>query len=99
MGRFPKLFGDVRGSGRGDEPARREWRADLGDWGELIRDLAGHDPGRFAEVRGWLLSDALSAFEARLRERALIDYRHEQLLYSFGGLKAKPKLPRILERQ
>ena len=45
----------------------------------------------------WPLSEALIAYEARLRERAMSGYRHQQLLYVFGGLKKAPKVPPILE--
>ncbi len=64
-----------------------------------MREVAGYDPARYEEVVNRELREVLLAYEALVRERALVSYRHEQLVYVLGGTKEKkaPMLPPILK--
>lgn len=62
-------------------------------------DLAGNDPSRFEEILNTRLTEGLEAYILRAKEEALDHYRHEQSLFVAGGLRNKPKLPRILQKR
>jgi hypothetical protein len=59
----------------------------------VIRALAGWDPERVRALRRTALRDVLHAADAQLRERRLEQFRHEQVLYVWGGLKRAPEVP------
>jgi hypothetical protein len=67
----------------------------------LIRELADYVPGadyeRYEAVKQWPLSEALISYKQRLRQQRLVEYRHQGLIYVLGGLKHKPKRPKILD--
>jgi hypothetical protein len=63
--------------------------------------MAGHDPGRFAEVMDWPLRELFLGFLDRLRERARDNYELELLVWAILAPYQKhqtraPNLPRIL---
>lgn len=69
----------------------------------MIRDLAGHDPERYAAIMKWPLAEALGAYEARLKNDARRDYGLEVTVWATlaaqGASKSKkaPELPEILK--
>lgn len=64
----------------------------------VLREVAGWDAGRYDEVAAWELREVLLAYEWMQRAHALVNFRHEQLLYVLGGSSEKkaPTLPLIL---
>lgn len=76
---------------------------DLGEYGDLIRELAGYDVARYQEILDWPLGEALAAFEHQLREDARRDYAVATLawaaLAATGASKRKkpPQPPAILK--
>jgi hypothetical protein len=67
-----------------------------------VRLIAGHDPLRYAAMLDVPLREALLAYEARLREAALEDYRAELLQWAVlaphSSKRTKPPpRPSILE--
>lgn len=68
-----------------------------------MRELAGYDVSRYAEITKWPLAEALAAYENKLREDARRDYQVEYLawavLASTGATKRKkpPELPPVLK--
>jgi hypothetical protein len=48
-------------------------------------------------VLRWPLAEALLALEAHRQREDLEMFRFEELMYSIGGRKKKPTLPRSLE--
>lgn len=75
----------------------------LGQWDSLVRVLSEYNPEYLDRYLQWHLRDALLAYEDRLRQRALEDYRTELLCYACVAPHAKkgtlkpPKPPRILQ--
>jgi hypothetical protein len=67
-----------------------------------VRELSGHDPGRYAAVLRYPAAEALEAFEARLRQVARQDYHMAvqvwAALAATGATKRKkpPDPPAIL---
>lgn len=76
---------------------------DYGEWGQLVRELAGYDVARYAEITRWPLAEALAAYENKLREDARRDYQVQYLAWAVlaaaGATKRKrpPDLPEILK--
>lgn len=70
-----------------------------------MRELAGHEPGRYAEVLQWKVADALDAYEHRLWRQARRDYdvalQIWAALASTGASRQKrpPEPPPILRQQ
>ena len=68
-----------------------------------MREVAGYDVSRYAEITKWPLAEALVAYENKLREDAQRDYQVEYLawasLAATGATKRKkpPELPAILK--
>jgi hypothetical protein len=69
----------------------------------LVRELAGYDFARYAEITRWPLAEALVAYENKLREDARRDYHVEYLAWAVlaatGATKRKkpPEVPAILK--
>lgn len=59
----------------------------------LVREVAGYDPTRYADVARRDLREVLLAYEAAERVRAVASYRHYQLMYAFNALDKPPQLP------
>jgi hypothetical protein len=64
----------------------------------MVREVSDWDADQAERVSAWDLREVLLAYEAFLREQALVVYRHEQLLFVLGGTKDKkpPARPAIL---
>lgn len=68
----------------------------------MLRDLAGHDYARYAEVARWPVREAACAFIERMKEQAGRAFRHEQLIWALLAPHAEkkteaPKLPDLLK--
>jgi hypothetical protein len=70
-------------------------------WGTVLRDVAGYDPTKYEVIARMDLREVLLSFEGRLRERILVQHRHDQILFIHGGSKNKkePTLPIWIQRQ
>jgi hypothetical protein len=69
----------------------------------VIREIAGHDPGRYREVLKWPIGEALKSYEFRLRQQARQEYHAAvqvwAVLAATGATKQKkpPEPPAILK--
>lgn len=94
---FPEVF-----ERRPTRPALRRrsvfrGAVNYGEWNTIIRTIAGWDVGQYDVIwNTWPVREGLITYVAALRRFALEEFYHELDLYVAGGLKAAPKLPRIL---
>lgn len=85
------------------EGSRGEFLSEFGEWGDLVRELAGHDVSRYAGVLRWPVGEALAAFEHQMRQEALRRWEMDTLLWAVlaqsGRAKKKtpPEPPAILK--
>ncbi len=67
-------------------------------WSRVLREVARYNPALYEDVAAQDLREVLLSFEAMVRERELVAFRHSQLLFVLGGTgdKTPPKMPDIL---
>ncbi len=66
----------------------------------MICRLARFDPLRLDEVNARVrVRDGLFAYLEIVRGEAMVQYRHDQVLFVQGGMKKAPKPPAILRRK
>lgn len=75
---------------------------DLGEWGHIIRALAGYDPTAIPAVLRWPIREALLAYEHRLKRDAEQRYTHDVIVWALLAPHQKrapkpPDLPPILK--
>jgi hypothetical protein len=81
-----------------------KYLTDFGEWNDVVRELADHNPLRYADVIRIPLAEALHCYEHVLREDARRDYELRSLLYvikNSSGMGKRvgkpPELPAIMK--
>jgi hypothetical protein len=93
------LFRPEQGPRRARRARKRvaTWRDQLdavwGEWGVIVREVAGFDPTRYDALASVPLREVLIAYEEILRRRVLAQYHHDQSLVSFAGTKDGKPIP------
>ena len=71
----------------------------------MVRQLAHFDPQRSQQVKRWPLREACLCYVQLMKDAALEDFRHRQLVYAIAAPYADkktaepPKVPEILKSQ
>jgi len=83
-------------------PWKERGARDLGEWGLMVRTVAGWDSDRTDRVLLWPLRDLLLAYVAFTKREALERYELQLLVWASLAPHQKnatrpPKAPRILE--
>jgi len=82
-------------------PWKERGARDLGEWGLMVRTVAGWDSDRTDRVLLWPLRDLLLAYVAFTKREALERYEHALLVWALlvphqKNTSSPPKLPPIL---